>query len=279
MNIECQKSNAIAVQCQQPAIPPLAERKKMDYQTIANNPSFVGRAHRLSDGQRRGLENGMQQFGYEYNPHTSLDLLIPKNHYEKIIIDIGFGNGETLLHMATQQKDTLFIGIETYTSGVGALFVKSLPLALQNIRVFQADAVKVLFHMIAEHSIDSIHIFFPDPWHKSRHHKRRLLQYKFVQLCLHLLRENGVLWIVTDWEAYAVHIDEVLSQCSKEHIQKYETNASAYFHKNEVLQNELESQRPQTKFEQRGINRGHRIYPFVYEKRNFGTGFLHCWRQ
>ena len=171
--------------------------------------------------------------------------------------------------MSLLHKDDLFIGIETYKSGVGAFFVQALPLQLQNVRIFHEDAVKVLFHMIEACSIDRIQIFFPDPWQKAKHHKRRLLQNRFLQLCLHLLRENGVLWIVTDWEAYAVHIDEVLSQFSEAEMRQHEHNAPAYFHHNEALQSALETERLQTKFEHKGLEKGHRIYPFVYEKKMF----------
>lgn len=255
-------------------IPNLITRQTLEATLIADNRSFVGRAaNRITDGQRRAYEKGMQEYGLLYNPSTSLRDMIAQNSqkhkYEKIILDIGFGSGHSLCAMARKYPNILFIGIETFKPGIGSLFVQCYKNGIQNIRVFHYDAVPVLFHICEENMFDRIQIFFPDPWRKERHKKRRLIQKRFLQLCLHFLKNEGILWIVSDWEDYAMQIDSTLKLFERNIYSTLIPHATSYLKREKELVLELEKMREGTRFERKGLEKGHSIYPFVCVKQGY----------
>ena len=213
--------------------------------------SFVLRAGKLTNGQKRALE--------ELLPDILLDetKVFDKNNAfgndSPVYLDIGFGNGESLIHIARLHPELNFIGMEVHAPGVGHLLLNIEKYELTNIRIYQFDGVEVLKDCFNENSIDGIHIYFPDPWHKKRHHKRRLIQQPFIDSIIPKLKNKARVHIATDWEEYALHIQEVFSQFEPfENIEKDNgfTNKPDW--------------RPITKFERRGMNLGHNSYDLVY---------------
>ena len=242
-------------------IPNRDKRIHVSPSLIATNRSFVGRASRMTTGQQHAYTKGMELYGLSQN--SLVDVLCDKNVAldKKIILDIGFGAGHSLVNMATINRDSLFIGLETFKPGIGALFVQAFAQGLDNIYVHHGDAIPYMFHHIDDNSLDRIQVFFPDPWQKKRYQKRRIIQIPMLQLCIKLLKPKGTLWIVTDWEPYALYIKEMLEQVSAP--SKFQAE---YLQHNASLELELEEMRDTTKFETKGIKKGHAIYPFVYQK-------------
>ncbi|PPC96749.1 tRNA (guanosine(46)-N7)-methyltransferase TrmB [Methylotenera mobilis] len=216
--------------------------------------SFVLRQGRLTKGQARALETGLPQFGVNYTPEL-LDLNAVFNRADsKKILEIGFGMGETTAKIAQVLPDCDFLAAEVHTPGVGALLKLIQENALTNIRVIQHDVVEVLHHMLADASLDGVHIFFPDPWHKKRHHKRRLIQAEFVNLLCTKLKAGGYLHVATDWQEYAEWVLEVLNAEAQ-----LENTAKDYAVK--------PSYRPLTKFENRGLKLGHGVWDMVFTRK------------
>lgn len=216
--------------------------------------SFVLRQGRLTKGQARALETVFPKFGITYSPEL-LDLNAAFNRADsKKILEIGFGMGETTARIAQTLPDCDFLAAEVHTPGVGALLKLIEESALTNIRVIQHDVVEVLQNMLAEASLDGVHIFFPDPWHKTRHHKRRLIQGAFVKLLCSKLKVGGYLHVATDWQEYAEWVLEVLSA-----EPQLQNTADSYAVK--------PAYRPLTKFENRGIKLGHGVWDLVFTKR------------
>jgi len=216
--------------------------------------SFVLRHGRMTRGQQRGLDEGWPQFGLERDAGL-LDAPAAFGREAPVVLEIGFGMGLSLVAMAAADPQTNFVGVEVHRPGVGKLMHTMLEEGVDNIRVYCDDAVQVLQDCIAPESLDRVQIFFPDPWHKKRHHKRRLIQPDFVELLCSRLRPGGLLHLATDWENYAEHILEVLSaseqlvNCSAE---------SGYVPRPE--------QRPLTKFEQRGQRLGHGVWDILFQR-------------
>lgn len=169
------------------------------------------------------------------------------------ILEIGFGMGHATAAVAMSLPDTDFVGIEVHPPGVGALLKRIGELGLANLRLIQHDAVDVLRHMVAPQSLSGVHLFFPDPWHKKRHHKRRLIQNEFVELLASRLHQGGRVHCATDWQPYAQQILETLA------AQAALRNTAAGFA-------ERPSYRPLTKFESRGLKLGHGVWDVIFEK-------------
>jgi tRNA (guanine-N7-)-methyltransferase len=167
------------------------------------------------------------------------------------VLEIGFGMGETTAHIAAEHPESNFIALEVHSPGVGSLLQKMEKAQLTNVRIIQHDAVEVVKHMIAPQSLSGIHVFFPDPWPKKRHHKRRLLQAPFIHELALRLSDGGYLHIATDWAEYA---EEVLTALSSEALLK---NSVARF----AARPET---RPQTKFEARGLRLGHEVFDLIF---------------
>ena len=173
----------------------------------------------------------------------------------KTVLEIGFGNGSSLLSMAQQQPHLNFIGIEVHRPGVGALLMSIEREAVKNIRIYQEDAVEVLQHCIADQSLYRLQLYFPDPWQKKKHHKRRILQPAFVDLVRRKLKPGGIFHLATDWQDYAEYM--LLTMDSSVGF----TNLAGA---NNFA--EKPDHRPTTKFEQRGQKLGHRVYDLIYQR-------------
>ena len=216
--------------------------------------SFVRRSGRLTASQKRGLNELWSRYGIEYqNAPVNLDQLFgrdgPKN------VEIGFGMAENLLSVAQSHPNEDFIGIEVHEPGVGHALNQIEQLALHNIRIIKHDAVEVLKHQIANHSLASISIFFPDPWHKKKQHKRRLINNDFACLLASKLQKNGKVYLATDWQNYAEQMLDVFSRSE---------NFSNTSPTNDYC--ERMSFRPLTKFEKRGHRLGHDVWDLVFIK-------------
>lgn len=208
--------------------------------------SFVRREGRITIGQQRALDEHWGAFGIDYSEQSlDLDQLYGRQTVRNL--EIGFGNGEALLSMAANHPDEDFLGLEVFTAGAGQVIAQALEQNLTNVRVMLADAVEVLTHMIPAESFDNIYIFFPDPWHKKRHNKRRLISDQFVDLLVTKLKPGANLHLATDWENYAEQMLEVLSRSTALKNQHAE-----YAPRNE--------RRPVTKFERRGQRLGHGVW-------------------
>ena len=225
------------------------------YSRPVNSPqrhirSFVLRQGRVSNAQRRAVDSLLPLFGIAYTS-APFDLDAAFTRSAPKFLEIGFGMGETTAQIAAEHPQNDYLGIEVHTPGVGGLLRLIEAQQLTNIRIIQHDAVEVVTHMIPAASLSGIHVFFPDPWPKKRHHKRRLLQPAFVHLLASRLRPGGILHVATDWEEYASQILEVLSG---------ET----------LLVNSVEGfaprpdYRPLTKFESRGLKLGHAVRDIVF---------------
>ena len=215
--------------------------------------SFVTRAGRLSTGQARALEEFGPQFLIEYRKEP-FDFHAPFGRQAPLVLEIGFGMGDTTAHIAKAMPDLDFVGVEVHTPGVGSLLKQIGEQGISNLRLIQHDAVEVLNNMIGDATLHGVHIFFPDPWHKARHNKRRLIQPPFVNLLCQKLEQGGYIHCATDWEDYAVQMLEVLAN-----EPALQNTAEAYAEK--------PSYRPLTKFENRGLKLGHGVWDLVFTKK------------
>ncbi|SEK78643.1 tRNA (guanosine(46)-N7)-methyltransferase TrmB [Ectothiorhodospira marina] len=218
--------------------------------------SFVRREGRLTVGQQRALELLGPRWGLEFAPEPlNLEALFGRR--APVTLEIGFGNGEPLAQMAAHAPERDFIGVEVHRPGVGHLLQQVEDRGLTNVRVACHDAVEMLNRQIPPGSLDRIQIYFPDPWPKKRHHKRRLVQPAFVDLLATRLREGGILHLATDWEDYAWHMLEVMQQAEAFTNQAADGGFSP-----------RPTYRPLTKFEQRGQRLGHNVWDLVHEHTN-----------
>ena len=240
------------------AIPGAANTADMRQRRIR---SFVTRAGRISVAQQRSLDELAPRFGIPYTGQP-LDLAAAfgqaSGPARPVVLEVGFGMGETTAHMAAARPDVNFLGIEVHTPGVGALYKQIGERGLTNLRIIQHDAVEVLEHMIVPAALAGVHIYFPDPWHKARHHKRRLIQPPLVRLLVSRLANGGYLHCATDWEDYAVQMLEVLSA----EAELVNTAGSGYSGRSNPL-----VERPATKFEQRGLRLGHGVWDLIFTRR------------
>jgi tRNA (guanine-N7-)-methyltransferase len=217
--------------------------------------SFVVRSGRLTDAQRRALEELWPRYGVEFSPQP-LDLGALFGRRAPRVVEIGFGNGESLAALATQRPDRDYLGIEVHPPGIGHLLRLLAQSHLTNVRVSAHDAVEVLEGQIPSASIEEIRILFPDPWPKKRHHKRRLIQPAFAATLADRLAPGGLLELATDWRPYADRMLEVLSSCaSLENVSPDGAFAAKA------------SERAPTRFELRGERLGHEIRELAFRKR------------
>ncbi len=215
--------------------------------------SFVLRQGRFSNAQRRAHESLLPEFGVPY-ARALLDLEQVFGRRAPKILEIGFGMGETTATIARAHPANDYLGIEVHRPGVGSLLKQIAETQLANVRVIEHDAVEVLEDMIAPEALDGCHVFFPDPWPKKRHHKRRLIQPPFAALLAARLKPRAYLHIATDWQDYA---EQVLAVLSAEPL--LENTATDYA--------ERPGYRPLTKFEQRGLKLGHRVWDVIFRRR------------
>ena len=215
--------------------------------------SYVLRQGRMSPAQQRAHEQLMPRFGCPYAERL-LDFAALFGRSAPTVLEIGFGMGDTTAEIAAARPETNFLGIEVHAPGVGSLLKLVEARGLTNVRVIQHDAVEVLTHMIPSAALDGVHLFFPDPWPKKRHHKRRLVQPPLVALLASRLKPGGYLHCATDWEEYAQQMLEVLS------AEPALANTSTGFAPRPAY-------RPLTKFEQRGIRLGHGVWDVIFTRR------------
>lgn len=215
--------------------------------------SYVLRQGRTTAAQARAVAELMPRWGIAFSP-APLDLERAFGRHAPKILEIGFGMGETTALLAAAHPGTDYLGVEVHGPGVGALLRRIQTLGLRNVRVIQHDAVEVVERMIAPETLDGVHVFFPDPWPKKRHHKRRLLQPEFVRLLATRMKPGATLHAATDWEDYAVQMLEVLSA-----EPLLENTANGFAARPES--------RPLTKFEARGARLGHGVWDLVFRRR------------
>jgi tRNA (guanine-N7-)-methyltransferase len=215
--------------------------------------SFVLRQGRVSNAQQRAHDELLPVWGVPYGA-APLDFDRVFGRMAPRVLEIGFGMGETTAEIARTHPENDYLGIEVHTPGVGSLLKQIAESGISNLRLIQHDAVEVLEHMITPSSLDGVHVFFPDPWPKKRHHKRRLLQPPLVSLLASRIKPGGYLHVATDWEEYAAQILEVLSA-----EPALENTASSYAQR--------PASRPLTKFEQRGLKLGHQVWDLVFRRR------------
>lgn len=216
--------------------------------------SFVKREGRLTKGQAAAIDEHWPTMGLEVKQGMlNLDEVFERS--APVVLEIGFGMGKSLVEMAAAEPDKNFIGIEVHTPGVGACLMDAAEQGLTNLRVFEHDAIEVLAQCIPDSSLARVQLFFPDPWHKKRHHKRRIVQPAFVENLRQKLAIGGVFHMATDWENYAEHMLEVMQ------------NAPGFANQSET--NDYvprPDHRPLTKFEKRGHRLGHGVWDLMFER-------------
>ena len=206
--------------------------------------SYVIREGRMTRGQSRALEEYWPSFGLEVDDGR-IDPNVLSSNSGKLVLEIGFGMGDSLFEMARDQPDQYFIGVEVHRPGVGHLLQLAAKEGLRNLKVYRADSIDVLKYCLPSESLDRIQIFFPDPWPKKKHHKRRLLNPGFVELMASKLVSGGILHVATDWTPYAEVIQEMMNgwlPCTP-------------------------PVRVLTKYEKRGIRLNHQVTDLAYRKR------------
>ncbi len=216
--------------------------------------SFVLREGRLTKGQAQAMEQQWPTMGLEYSAEA-IDLEAVFGNSSPVVLEIGFGMGASLVEMAKAAPEQNFIGIEVHKPGVGACLADAAAANVTNLKVFHHDAVEVLEQTIADASLDRVQLFFPDPWHKKRHHKRRIVQPEFAELIKRKLKVGGVFHLATDWENYSEHMLEVMSAAPG--YKNLSTTGDFV---------ERPEHRPLTKFEARGHRLGHGVWDLMFER-------------
>jgi tRNA (guanine-N7-)-methyltransferase len=215
--------------------------------------SFVKREGRLTRAQQRALDELLPHYGLE--PDTVIEPVSIFGRSAPVTLEIGFGNGESLATMAAQDPASDFIGIEVHRPGVGHLLLELEHREISNVRVFTADAIEVLECCIPDHSLGRVLLFFPDPWPKKRHHKRRIVQHDFIRQLARKLVPGGILHMATDWENYAEHMLEKMHAAPEFRNCAGNGNYSP-----------RPAYRPVTKFERRGQRLGHGVWDLIFER-------------
>lgn len=215
--------------------------------------SFVKREGRMTNRQQTAIDNLWESMGVDYKEEM-LDFTELFGRDAPVVLEIGFGMGKSLIEMALQSPEKNFLGIEVHGPGVGACLADAGDAGVTNLRVMNHDAVEVLAHMIPDKSLATFQLYFPDPWHKARHHKRRIVQPAFIENMRPKLAIGGVIHMATDWENYAEHMLEVLNA------------ASDFKNCSEGDYAPRPEWRPLTKFESRGHNLGHGVWDLLFER-------------
>ncbi|AIR06012.1 MULTISPECIES: tRNA (guanosine(46)-N7)-methyltransferase TrmB [Cedecea] len=216
--------------------------------------SFVRRQGRLTKGQQHALDNYWPVMGVEFQAEPA-DFSEIFGREAPVTLEIGFGMGTSLVAMAQTNPQHNYLGIEVHSPGVGACLSTAHEAGVENLRVMCHDAVEVLENMIPDNSLNMVQLFFPDPWHKARHNKRRIVQVPFADLVKRKLKLGGVFHMATDWEPYAEHMLEVMSS-----IEGYKNQSESHDYVPRP------DSRPVTKFEQRGHRLGHGVWDLMFER-------------
>ncbi len=216
--------------------------------------SFVRRTGRQTPSQQKALQELWPNAGIEYS-NEQLDFAAVFGRAADTVMEIGFGNGDTLVQQAAENPHKNYLGVEVHEPGVGHCLLKARDAGIGNLRLIMHDAIDVFSDQIPCESLARVNLYFPDPWPKKRHHKRRIVQHDFLNLVADRLRGGGSLNIATDWADYAEHIDEILSQSDRFTCSE-----------RRVHDGEQPLDRPRTKFEQRGLRKGHQICDWCFVK-------------
>jgi tRNA (guanine-N7-)-methyltransferase len=216
--------------------------------------SFVLRQGRVSPAQQRSLDSLMPKYGIPFAAQT-LDFAQSFGRNAPTILEIGFGMGEPTAHIARAHPQNNYLALEVHPPGVGSLLKQIDAQGIENIRIVQHDAVEVLRDMVQDATLDGVHIFFPDPWHKARHNKRRLIQAPFVAQLVQKIKPGGYIHVATDWQDYA---EQVLAVLTAEPLLK--NTAVDYAEKPDY--------RPLTKFENRGLKLGHGVWDLLFQRQS-----------
>jgi tRNA (guanine-N7-)-methyltransferase len=230
------------------------EQAEQEGKYIRKVRSFVKREGRLTKGQERALTDHWQHMGLSHS-NGLIDVEALFGNDNPVVLEIGFGMGKSLVEMAKAAPEINFIGIEVHKPGVGACISLAVEQEVKNLKVYEHDAIEILADCIAEDSLTRVQLFFPDPWHKKKHHKRRIVQADFVEAIRSKLKVGGVFHMATDWENYA--------ECMLEDMQ------SSPGYKNLSEANDYvprPDSRPLTKFENRGQRLGHGVWDLQFEK-------------
>jgi len=218
--------------------------------------SFVRRTGRLTASQQRARDELWPRFGADFSGELlPLDTLFPTSS-GPLVVEIGFGNGKSLVELAAQHPEHRFLGIEVHDPGIGHCMLTAERADVHNLRVLRHDAIDVLRDGLAPSSIDRLNLYFPDPWPKKRHHKRRILNAAFLELVHSRLADHGALHIATDWANYAEHIDTL-----------FQTSPGFALDERREHDGDRPFDRPVTKFERRGLKEGHRIVDWRFIRR------------
>lgn len=217
--------------------------------------SFIRRQGRITQGQQLALDNHWDQYGLD--PEISYDFNQVFGRIAPLIVEIGFGTGDSLANMAAANPDNNYIGIEVHKPGVGHLMLLLDQQGLTNVRIYCHDAIDIIENKIADHSLTGVHLFFPDPWPKQKHHKRRIVRPSFVDLLSKKLQPGGYFHAATDWQNYAENMLKILS-----------TGVGISNTSSDGDYCERPDYRPLTRFEQRGIRLGHGVWDLIFRKNN-----------
>jgi tRNA (guanine-N7-)-methyltransferase len=215
--------------------------------------SFVRRQGRITQAQNHALEHLWQH--YCLDPQVTYDFTAVFGRTAPLIMEIGFGNGDSLAKMAATNPEMDYIGIEVHRAGVGHLMLLLEEQGLTNVRIYCHDAIEIFEQKIPDESLTGVHLFFPDPWHKKKHHKRRIVRPSFVEVLVKKLKADGYFHAATDWQNYAEAMLEELSANTGLHNTSPNSNYC-----------ERPDYRPMTKFEQRGLRLGHGVWDLIFRK-------------
>ncbi len=229
------------------------------YQPELHRPirSFVLRQGHLTPAQERAFETLWPRFGLDWTPGERIDLAGVFGNQRPVVLEIGFGNGASLAEMAEHDPKRNWLGIEVHSPGVGRLLLEIERRGLDNLRLIRQDAVEALSDGLAPGSLDAVQLFFPDPWHKRRHHKRRIFNSALVRLLAQVIRPGGVFHAATDWTPYAEQMLEILDAASE--LFENTSTTGRYVARS--------STRPPTRFELRGEHLGHPVRDLIYRRR------------
>jgi tRNA (guanine-N7-)-methyltransferase len=247
----------------------------MDKEHLRRIKSFVLRQGRMTAGQQLAYDNLWSKYGIgdklgEKNdieakgkqpPEVLLNFQKIFNNSNPVHLEIGFGMGDSLIEMASCAADRNFLGIEVHTPGIGRILQRIEEQQLTNLRVFHADAIEILEQQIPLSSLSAVYLYFPDPWHKRRHNKRRIVSKEFIQLVDSHLQIDGIFHMATDWQDYAIHMLKEMTQTIKEHSFINLLNQSP---NDDYIERPV--WRPETKFEGKGLRKGHQIWDLLYKK-------------
>ncbi len=216
--------------------------------------SFVHRAGRTTTAQKRAIRDLLPRYGIPFQ-ERAVDVGAVFGRRAPIVLDIGFGDGSALLTLAANHPDRDYLGVEVHEPGIGHLLLQLERAGLGNVRIIAHDAVEVVEHMLPPGKVDAVNLFFPDPWPKKRHHKRRIVQPGFVQDVARVLKPLGAFHIATDWDNYAEHVTEVMAECDQfESLSPVKALSHPDF------------DRPTSKFERRGIALGHKVTDLYFRR-------------